>query len=270
MAAAQGGRQNIIENAQQFYTRIWRENRVLLGRVADFYRHFVSLAPSSALSPHGYRARQLGGTLALSKYESLCLAPVLGMDSSREEDFSPPPARVSLLPLTDLRHLAALAGVALLREEIMRAVARPEVQALQAAVREDVHIFALTKAATYQGHAHRVRQEMQKSQVLAPKLAPPSALELVEQGGRLPLPQRVLTLGWWCIGGCVSAGGPSLMARMQVLLPESCAALGALATEAEKAAELPQAAHTAWPLIRVLIFKELSCPWEGGWQPFFA
>lgn len=247
--------------------------------MAIFYRQFAALAPPSALSPHGLRARQLGGTLALGKHEALCLAPVPGLDAKRGEDFSPPPARVMLLPLADLRHVAALTGAALLREDISRAVARPEVQALRDVVGEEAHAFALTRAATYAGHAHRVRLEMQNPQVLAPDLASDRASELAAHWDNLPLPQRVVALGWWCVGACVAAGGPALTARMHTLVPESQAAFGALTTAAEKAVEPPHAAQAAWPpeatqaawpFIRVLIFKELPHLWEGGWPSFFA
>lgn len=259
MAATQGRRIAILQAAQQFYTHLWRENRVLLGRVVLFYREFVVLAPQKALSPQGRRARQLGGAMALSKYESLCLVLPPGMDKKRGEDFGPPAARVALLPLPDLRHMAALTGVTLLRDEILRAVARHEVQALRAAVGEETYCFALTKAATYQGHVQRVLQEMQRPEVLPPPWA--------AQWNRLPLPQRVLTLGWWCLGACMAAGGPELTVRMTVLLPEMQAQM-----QAQMQPEIlhQEAEQTVWPLVRVLIFKEIPCQWEGGWPSFFA
>lgn len=240
-----------MQTAHPFYTRLWRENRVLLERVAVFYREFGALVPDLALSPQGRRARQMGGTTALSAYESLCLAPEIGIDGRRGEDFSPPPARVALLPLPELRHLTALAGVTLLRQDITRAVARHEVQAVRERAGEEAHLFALTRAATYEGHAERVRRELQRPEVLDPE----RALQWDEE----PLPQRIMALGGWCLGACVAAGGASLLARVRALLPESGA--GPLAPEAENA---------AWPLIRVLIFKEIPCQWEDGWQSFFA
>ncbi len=268
---------------REFYSQTLVQNPWFFRRLADYYQNFVYNIPKRLFPAEGvelYDSIMQCSNLALHKdyfNESL------GISSVDHEDFSQIPARIALLPREHLYHLALMAGMSLCREDIAKVVSRSEVEKIQAlesmlppleqAKHPNLYTFSLQKTLMYKGHSDHVLINVKGD----------TFTNIFEN---LPLDERIVAWGLWSILSCVQLGGQNLVLRTLVSLDELCVYVAKIQTFSQHMLKLPSydagqflplssasLSHKealAWPLLRVLLFKEITCPWEEGWTTFFA
>ncbi len=256
------------------------QNPLFLHLLTNFYKRFVYQIPQRLL-----HIPKVSDTIAIKIYDALIQTQALaaheayftqcfGIDTTKDEDFTTHPSRIALLPRTQLYTLVLIAGMTLCREHIVKTVSRQEVEKirnLQNIIPEknmSPHAFAVQKAHMYKGHSDVVLRAAAKE-------------SYTQQFAQLPLDTQIIAWGLWSVLSCVQLGGQSLVLRTLVTLDPFCERVPNIAEFSQHLPESqqntqPRLQHTyatealAWPLIRVLLCKEIICPWEDGWTTLFA
>ncbi len=261
-----------IQTRKEFYAHTFTHNTFLLHCIVTYYKRYMYNIPEkvfSSLHPNIHVFLLQKPYLAL--HENFFLQRY-GIGEKKEENFSPLPARVGLLPKDYLAHTVLTLGMTLCHEDIATTVLKKDVQALRqleslfCMPHEKLvspYTFALQKASNYQGHCQHVRQQIDQH---AHEQA------FTAHFHKLDLDERVLAWGLWALFSCTAQGGTPLTLRTALLLDALCSYAAPLSELKEFFCNtgLQTTQPLAWPLLRVLLFKEIHCPWEEGWPVFFA
>ncbi len=267
---------------------------LLLRILAEYYRNFVRFIPEKMFFPEGcldtflsVQARLSSHTSAftlpqriyraLIQYDTLAaheqfFCQAFGITSKREEDFSQECTRIALLPQAFLCHLALMAGMSLCCQRISTTVLRQDVERIRDLEKcvpsqdtslhnSSPYTFSLKKAFMYKGHSDHVLQHAKQD-------------VNTHSFDALPLERRIVAWGLWCVLSCVHGAGHDALLRTLVLLGDLSTLVADIPLFSQHmgkkpCAPLPKEA-LSWPLVRVLLFKEITCPWEEGWRTFFA
>ncbi len=265
----------------KFYEHIFHNNPLFLRVLAEYYESFVYNIPQRLCHVNEIetndnlnlyklvmQCKNLGG------HEEFFCKP-LGINSLRNEDFSNSITRIALLPKEHLYHLVLMAGMTICANEITKTVSRKDVEKIRAL--EDItpykgqakyisaYEFSLKKSQMYQNHAALVRQNAMQD-----------ASTLGFEG--LKIDECIVAYGLWSVLSCVQDGGQNLFLRSLVILDELCAYVPNIeifskhfpSSAQSQISPFSSTNNNAWPLLRVLLYKEIACPWEEGWTTFFA
>ncbi len=270
--------QSFIE--QKPFMQIFAQNALLLRLLADYYKNFVYTIPKKLflqqqpeLQNKTYISEFLMQSANLNLHETY-FTKQLGLKNQKDEDFSHAAARIGLLPKPYLQHLVLMVGMSLCRESIIKTVSRHDVEKIRQLENTLLHndnsmaqqlspyAFALQKSLTYAGHGEYVRKAAQQK-------------SCTSHFDTLPLQERIVAWGLWSIFSCIQLGGEDALLRARIVLDNFCTLLPQFFEEAPtNTLTMLQDIHDnealAWPLIRVILFKEISCPWEEGWTTLFA
>ncbi len=261
---------------KDFYAHTFSHNPFLLRCITTYYRNYIYNIPESffpAIHPKMHSFLQQKPYMAL--HEAFFLRQ-FGVNDSKNENFAPLPARIALLPKDYLAYIVCTIGMTFCQEAISTTVLKKDVQALHQIenilpLPEEIpfspYAFALHKAANYQGHCQHIRQQIQ---TLTQEQT--YGLALTKDFDSFDLDIRILLWGLWSVLSCTTQGGTALTLRTLLLLDAICAYAPPVqelkTTFCNIEGQSTQA--LAWPLLRVLLFKEIHCPWEEGWPVFFA
>ncbi len=271
--------QGLMEQGN-FYEHVFHNNHLLLKIVANYYEDFVyNVSPRLChLSELNLDDVNLYDFIMqcqnLGKHEQYFCAP-LGITNLKDEDFSIIHSRIALIPKEHLYHLVLMAGMVICAPNIAKIVSREDVKKIRElenivpyntqAKYSSAYDFVLQKAPMYKAHADHVCHVAEED-------------AKTHSFNSLNIDERIVAWGLWSVLSCVQHGGQNLVLRSLVVLDELCAYVPQLnifsqhlpGNSLNQFIPLSTTSVNAWPLLRVLLFKEIACPWEEGWTTFFA
>lgn len=234
---------------REFLLERIRDGHPLPGAVVAFNRRFPARLQAGAVVPEAAPLLPLLAEDARASSRMMRLAPFLSADADAfgdnaalarmAVDFRVPRHRLALLEPETLHRLALWCGLTLHRAEVSRLIDRDAVRALREDVGEAGHLFALRRAALYP---------------VARDGAP-----LEKEDARRSLPERVRGSGFAATAACLADAPPPVAAVLLRTLPEE---FSAVLRAAVAAAPQPAEAARRWPLLRMLLFKEVAPAWE--------
>ncbi len=266
---------------QKTFTQTLVQNTLLLRLLADYYQNFVYAIPEKLFLAQEQNLKNKTDIFAFLMQSSRLglhedyFTKHLGLTNQKDEDFFHGACRIALLPKPYLQRLLLMVGMSLCRESIIKTVSRKDVEKIRqledmllpeahdiAQQNMSPYTFAVQKSLTYVGHSEYVRKGAQQK-------------ACASHFDTLDLQERIVAWGLWSIFSCVQLAGDNALQRTRIILNDFCALLPQFfAKEPAGTPHMLQDIHDkealAWPLIRVIVFKEISCPWEDGWTTLFA
>ncbi len=251
-----------LNTQKEFYANIFEYNPLLFRCVCNYYRNYIYYVPQKFFLNYDPKIHTLlNKKSGLALHEGFFLKP-FGINSQRQENFFSQEARIALLPQELFSYLLLVLGMSLCHEDISKTVLKSDVEKIKI-LEQSINLpsenyispynFALQKASTYVGHCNYVRQHAENQ-------------KLYLSIKQLELDKQVLAWGIWAILSCISQGGQNLTARTILLLDW---ALSQVNIDFRQYCS-NNGETIAWPLVRVLIFNAIACPWEDGWPIFFS